>query len=86
MNIDVLCTVSSHCIRRRTRLAVRVLDVVNKEQTRLLLVNVSGVSIHHVASGGAIWRSAFIFDEGASLMVNRPFCMPSRAAAEQFLL
>jgi hypothetical protein len=51
----------------------RVLDVVNKEQTPFRLVNRTGVSIHHVASNAAIWRSAFIFDEGQSLMVNRAF-------------
>jgi hypothetical protein len=74
LNIDVLCTVSSSCIRRRTRLAdCRVLDVVNKEQTPLRLVNRTGVSIHHVANHAAIWRSAFIFDEGQSRMVNRAF-------------
>jgi hypothetical protein len=47
--------------------------VVNKEQKPFRLVNVSVVSIHHVASGGAIWRSAFIFDERRARMVNRWF-------------
>jgi hypothetical protein len=42
---------------------IGVRDVVNKEQKPHRLVNESGVSIHHVASRAAIWRSAFIFDE-----------------------
>jgi hypothetical protein len=49
----------------------RVLDVVNKEQTPFRLVNRTGVSIHHVASNAAIWRSAFIFDERGAAAVNR---------------
>jgi hypothetical protein len=60
--------------------------VVNKEQTPFRLVNRSAVSIHHVASEAAIWRSAFIFGEAQSRMVNRRFAQPSRAAAQQFLL
>jgi hypothetical protein len=47
--------------------------VVNKEQKPFRLVNVSGVSIHHVVNGGPIWRSAFIFDERRKRMVNRRF-------------
>jgi len=47
--------------------------VVNKKQKPLCLVNVSGVWIHHVASGGAISRSAFNFDERSAAMVNRFF-------------
>jgi hypothetical protein len=47
--------------------------VVNKEQKPFRLVNVSGVSIHHVVNGGPIWRSAFIFDERRMPMVNRFF-------------
>jgi hypothetical protein len=86
LNIDVLCTVSSSCIRRRTRWLIRVLDVVNKEQTPFRLVNGSGVSIHHVAISAAIWRSAFIFDEGRSLMVNRPFACRRARPQQQFPL
>jgi hypothetical protein len=48
-------------------------DVVNKEQKPFRLVNRNGVWIHHVASGAAIWRSAFIFDERRRPMVNRSF-------------
>jgi hypothetical protein len=47
--------------------------VVNKKQKPFRLVNGGRVSIHHVASGAAIWRSAFIFDERRKLMVNRFF-------------
>jgi hypothetical protein len=50
---------------------IRRRDVVNKKQKPFCLVNVSAVSIHHVASEGAIWRSAFIFDERRRPMVNR---------------
>jgi hypothetical protein len=60
--------------------------VVNKEQTPFRLVNVSGVSIHHVAIGAAIWRSAFIFDEGRSLMVNRRFACRRARPHNKFLL
>jgi hypothetical protein len=48
-------------------------DVVNKEQKPFRLVNASVVWIHHVASDGAIWRSAFIFHECRASMVNRLF-------------
>jgi hypothetical protein len=37
------------------------------------LVNENAISIHHVVGSGAIWRSAFIFDERRARMVNRPF-------------
>jgi hypothetical protein len=47
--------------------------VVNKKQKAFRLVNGSRVLIHHVASEGPIWRSAFIFDERRSAMVNRFF-------------
>jgi len=52
---------------------IDVRDVVNKKQKPFRLVNGSRVSIHHPAIGGAIRRSAFIFDERRKLMVNRFF-------------
>jgi D-arabinose 5-phosphate isomerase GutQ len=58
--------------------------VVNKEQKPFRLVNENGVSIHHVVSGGAIWRSAFIFGEGRSGMVNRSFARRRARPAQQF--
>jgi hypothetical protein len=57
----------------QNRWLIGVRDVVNKEQKPFCLVNVSAVSIHHVASEGPIWRSAFIFDERRMPMVNRFF-------------
>jgi len=41
---------------------IRARDVVNKKQKPFRLVNGSSVSIHQAARGGAIRRSAFIFD------------------------
>jgi hypothetical protein len=60
--------------------------VVNKEQKPFRLVNASGVWIHHVANGGAIWRSAFIFHERRASMVNRFFAQRRSRAAWQFPL
>jgi hypothetical protein len=53
--------------------SIRTRDVVNKEQKPFCLVNENAISIHHVVGSGAIWRSAFIFDERRARMVNRPF-------------
>jgi hypothetical protein len=61
-------------------------DVVNKKQKPFCLVNGKGVWIHHVASGGAIWRSAFIFDERRAAMVNRFFARRRARPQPQFLL
>jgi len=68
-----------------SRWLIGVRDVVNKKQKAFRLVNGSPVLIHHVASGGPIRRSAFIFDERCTAMVNRFFATPSPATAQQFL-
>ncbi|MFT4121140.1 hypothetical protein [Bradyrhizobium sp.] len=81
MNIDVLCTVSSSCFVEDVRL-IRACDVVNKKQKPFRLVNGSAVSIHHVANAGANWRSAFIFGEHRTHVVNRWFA-PRRARPQR---
>ncbi|MHC2624847.1 hypothetical protein ACVIW2_006879 [Bradyrhizobium huanghuaihaiense] len=65
---------------------IRARDVVNKKQKPFCLVNVSAVSIHHVAGGPAIWRSAFIFDERRASMVNRFFARRRARPQRQFRL
>ncbi|WP_167523536.1 hypothetical protein [Bradyrhizobium sacchari] len=60
---------------------IRARDVVNKKQKPFCLVNVSGVSIHHVASGPAIWRSAFIFDERRAAWLIAPLRAVARDGA-----
>ncbi|WP_156457165.1 hypothetical protein [Bradyrhizobium sp. CCH5-F6] len=87
MNIDVLCTVSSgsHAPLEGARLDGAG-DVVNKKQKPFCLVNETGFWIHHVASGGAIWRSAFIFDERRASMVNRFFAQRRAQPPLQFRL
>jgi hypothetical protein len=64
--------------------------VVNKKQKPFRLVNENGVWIHHVANVGANRRSAFIFDERDTRMVNRIFARrraaPSGSSAVNFVL
>jgi hypothetical protein len=40
-------------------------------QNRIGLVNETGVSIHHFGNQQRIFRLAFIFDERATVVVNR---------------
>ncbi|MFK4510529.1 hypothetical protein LPJ38_10330 [Bradyrhizobium daqingense] len=61
-------------------------DVVNKRQKPFCLVNVSAVLIHHVVGRGPIRRSAFIFGERRTAMVNRFFAQRRATQAQQFRL
>jgi hypothetical protein len=76
-NIDVLCTISSYSAGRR------LLDLTNKNQNRVGLVNRNGISIHHVGVSARFYPLAFIFDERGARMVNR-WCVRQRAGSAGF--